>query len=119
MTNIVEQGKAPPHLAAVLGTLSTAEGDFDTALLWLDKAIETDPENILAYGFRARAHNQMGNLASAKTDIAQAHAIAPSLEEFQQREQSMKLREKGESLFGEDQYTKALAAFVEALEADP
>jgi tetratricopeptide (TPR) repeat protein len=119
LEGIVLQGDTPPHFAAVLGTLATVKGDYDSALEWLGKAIETDPKNILAYGFRARAHDQMGNIARAKDDIARARAIAPSLEEYQNRERAMTLREEGEGQFSEGDHVRALATFVAALKADP
>jgi lipoprotein NlpI len=70
--------KAPkmnPLLAAAFnnrGMISLEEGDYEQAILDLDKALDIDPANTVAYFNRALAYFLKGEYARFKSDVMKA-----------------------------------------------
>jgi lipoprotein NlpI len=54
------------------GMISLEEGDYDQAILDLDKALEVDPANTVAYFNRALAYFLKGEYARFKSDAVKA-----------------------------------------------
>jgi len=69
-----------PRLLAALkrGTSAMERGDWKTALIGYNEAIEIDPTNATAYLIRANIHQKLGNTAQFMTDLAKYQSLKRS-----------------------------------------
>lgn len=76
----IEPWASTPYLQ--LGLLAELQGDYSSALAWLDEAIERDDQNWQLYYLRSRVHGEAGETHAAQLDYDRAKALNPRAPEF-------------------------------------
>lgn len=106
----VDLDRNDPEIAADLGELLvTSTEDTAGAMRYLDKAIELDPANAVAYRNRARGHAVMGEPEDAIADLMKSVEIDPTAFETYSTLAQVYL--------GEEDYEESIDAFTKAIEA--
>jgi len=115
----VHTADTPPHVATALGAIACTQGRLEEAMQTLDSVLERHPKTLMARLYLARALDRLGDSAGAAAQLEQALALAPSLQETQERVAAHRLRLDGERAYTEGKMQDTLAATVEAVKRDP
>lgn len=93
-------------------------GDFEGAILWINKAIGIKGEDVKYYIERAEAYIKLCDLQSAILNYKKVCLLEPANEQFYSR-LSFLYFFQGQSLFDQRLYPEALEAFSRAAEMQP
>ena len=112
-------GISPPHVVTTLGAIACRQGRLDEAQRRLGAVLDAAPKTIMAHLYLARTLDLLGHPDAARTQLERVLAIAPGLDELQDRLESHRLRTEAERLFERNDTQAALSSLVEALRLDP
>ncbi|HEY9044500.1 MAG TPA: hypothetical protein VIN08_01330 [Ohtaekwangia sp.] len=91
---------------------------YDSAIIYLDKAIEIDSLYVLAYINKAQALQRKGSFEKAIGVLSRVQRIKPDFPEIL-ISQGFLLEKIGKIVSAEQQYNKALKAYEERLKSNP
>jgi predicted O-linked N-acetylglucosamine transferase (SPINDLY family) len=105
--------RQPGHGGALqlLGVMHAEAGDTRAALAWLDKALQSDPNDALTHSFAGAVHQRLGQLSQALACYDRAVALHPRYAEAWSN--------RGNVLMELGQPHVALASFARAIAAAP
>ena len=107
-----------PHVLMALGALDRRQGDLQSAEAHLQQSLSRQPRSPLARAELARVHDLLGQVERAARELAIAHEIAPTVEEYASRIEAHRMRDEGEELCRAGLFAEALEMLVGALRLD-
>ena len=117
--NAIEMDRSNPEIAANYGDLLVNRvGDPTTALRYLDKAIELDPENAEAFRNRGMAHAQLHEFDEAVEDLQKSIELDPNDYETYTTLASIHIAQEDLAPAVED-YTRAIEKYTPKESSDP
>jgi tetratricopeptide (TPR) repeat protein len=93
------------------GVSAFQKGNIETAISYYDKALEIEPQLVIAYVNRGHAYFKKGDLAQAIEDATKAIEINPEVIEA--------YGVRGDSHFQKENYDQAIADYSKAIELNP
>jgi Flp pilus assembly protein TadD len=118
LETLVSRGIAPAHVLTALAAIACKQGRIEDARTLIDAAVDRDARSIMGHLYRARILDIQGDACGAEEELAAALALAPALEEVQQRKRARTLRCEADEMQTEGNNTGALTVYVKALKLD-
>ena len=115
---MVSRGIAPAHVLTALAAIACKQGRIEDARTLIDAAVGRDARSLMGHLYRARILDIQGDAYGTEEELAAALALAPALEEVQQRKRARTLRCEADEMQIAGDNTGALTIYVQALRLD-